>query len=127
MRLESIGSTMKYSMKSTFALIFCLSLLSCVTKQVDVKGLPPEVDALDAAMQVQKTAFMACYATYQARGKIVLEFMLDHLGQMSNSKINYSDLTRPQAEPCFLKVLGQVKFPPQKNDFVVVKYPFYVK
>ena len=108
-----------------FILVMGFSFGACVTKQVDVNA--PKEDQIDLAMRTQGQTFAECYEHNRARGKIVLEFTLDHLGHMTKAKVFSSTLKNPVADSCILQTLNAVKFPPQKSDALVVKYPLTVE
>jgi Ca-activated chloride channel family protein len=78
----------------------------------------------------QKNAIRACYekelqSDPNLAGRVVVKFIIDGTGKVTNAVIEESTLNNKVVEACLLKVIKRLTFPqPAGGSVIVVSYPF---
>jgi TonB family protein len=81
----------------------------------------------------QINAFRGCYerelqSNPNLAGKVVVKFIIDGSGKVTNAAIAESTLNNEKVEQCLLKAIRRLTFPqPPGGEVIVVTYPFTFK
>jgi TonB family protein len=115
-----------------------LTVLLCAgaawSKTPDVDGQPSVVgdvdkDLIRRIIKRHGNDVRACYAdgldkTPSLQGKVVVQFTIAPLGNVSSAKIQSSTLNAPTVEKCITDKVQEWRFPGPQSGSVTVTYPF---
>ncbi len=90
-----------------------------------------EKSQIDRVVKAHLTQIRWCYqrelrANPALEGKVVIKFVIDQSGGVSQAKVHATSLNNPIVENCMCERFMAFQFPkPKGNGIVIVTYPFY--
>lgn len=88
-----------------------------------------DTEALRAAMEAHRGEVRECYALQLARqpglhGKVLVEFVVEAPGVVTEAKVRQSDVGSPELEACLLAVVRRVTFRGWTQKPATIVYPY---